>query len=196
MFEFPTVEPTAKILYKESGPITAVKGNVVTTIDVSDEMHFEMDIAVNSIRDTTWESIFHCGSANGIRVPGIWLHPEADDDGATHEGIHVTFDNKESSNFPYPDTPAMGDHLTAGNTYHLEIDVSQTMLRVEIDGEVVFEDNDVAEHYTYTDLPCYVSDPWYNAADVMLYNLLISNYITSPTTAGQKCWRMLSVGSQ
>jgi len=144
-------------------------GNVLAEIAISDEMHFEMDITPNSF-PTGWASVFHCGSTNNIRQPGIWLHPDSDDDGATWEGFHISYSHASSTN-PYINP---GPHLVAGQTYHFELDITQSSLVITIDGTVQYEDMAYTSHTTYDSQPCYSGDPWYEAADVEIANLVIS----------------------
>ena len=61
-----------------------------------------------------------------------------------------------------------------GETYHLEIDITQGTHKVTINGEVKVNEN-VQRHATYQNVKYYASDPWYAAADVTLSNIIISN---------------------
>merc|ERR1719474_677179 len=52
---------------------------------------------------------------------------------------------------------------------------------MKVNGQVMVEKTGTAP--TYNDMVCYVSDPWYNAADVTVTNLLITDGTTNdPTT--------------
>merc|ERR1719474_2089632 len=151
-------------VFSVSDGFKPTKGNVLTYIDIVDEMHFEMDITIHSF-PSSWASILHCSDANYPRLPGIWIHPDSD----TNVGFHVKWSNADNINYG----PNTGEALVAGQTYHLEMDIAQGYLKVTVDGVIRHEASGLASHSTYEDLVCYASDPWYNAADVTISNLLI-----------------------
>jgi len=151
-------------VFSKSEGFQPTKGSVLTYIDIVDEMHFEMDITVHSF-PSSWASILHCSDANYPRLPGIWIHPNS----ASGQGFHVKWSNADNQNYG-PDT---GETLVAGETYHLEVDIAQGSLKVTVDGVVKHEATGLASHTTYDNMVCYASDPWYDAADVTVSNLLI-----------------------
>jgi len=137
---------------------TATANSVLGYIALEDVMHFEMDAVVNSFPSSTWENFFHCGSADSIRMPGIWLHPSSNTNGFR---MHV------------PSEPGwVGGALVIGETYHIEIDYTQSLLSVTINGESVYSAAK-SQHTTYDSMIVYGSDPWYGAADVTVSNLVI-----------------------
>ena len=111
---------------------------------------------------------FHCGSTNEERVPGIWIHPTSGDEGGVREGFHVKFSNVED----YNDGPESTAYLTIGETYHIEIDITQSWFQLIVDGQVSYS-APKARHVTYENMKCYASDPWYPAADVTVSNIRI-----------------------
>merc|ERR1719474_2316095 len=151
-------------VFSVSDGFKPTKGNVLTYIDIVDEMHFEMDITIHSF-PSSWASILHCSDANYPRLPGIWIHPNSD----TNVGFRVKWSNADNINYG----PNTGEALVAGQTYQLEMDIAQGYLKVTVDGVIKHEASGLASHSTYEDLVCYASDPWYDAADVTISNLLI-----------------------
>lgn len=148
--------------------IDPTRDNKLATIDITDSMSFSMDIQVNSM-PSGWASVFHCGEANAVRMPGIWLHPYSDDDGHQHEGFHVVMSTINVDNpWKNPTGP-----VQPGNTYSLQIIITQNSYKVILDGAVVLEDNNYDPHHLLTDVPCYSGDPWYEAADVIVSNVVI-----------------------
>ena len=142
------------------------KNKVIGHIDILDEMHIEMDVLIHSFPGG-WASVFHCTPGDNYpRVPGIWLHPNS----KSGMGFHLKFSNNGGTNYG-PDT---GGNFVAGETYHVEIDITQGTHKVTINGEVKVNQN-VQHHAKYSNVKCYAGDPWYAAADVTLSNIIISN---------------------
>mmetsp|Transcript_33410 Transcript_33410/g.54387 ORF Transcript_33410/g.54387 Transcript_33410/m.54387 type:complete len:333 (+) Transcript_33410:146-1144(+) len=150
--------------------VTTSAGNQLVEIALLDEMHFEFDVVINSF-PAGWASVFNCGSDNSIRTPGFWLHPDSGTAGAEFEGFHISFSTLSNTNaWINP-----GPELVTGQSYHVELDVTQSSRVVTIDGVVRAEDTAFEAHNTYDSLPCYSGDPWYDAADVVITNLVISS---------------------
>ena len=157
-----------RVLIDESR-IVASQNNLIDAIEIGDEVRIEFDIVINSFPGG-WANIIHCGNVDGERQPGIWLHPDSDNSGATHQGFHISY-SKTSNGNPWinPD-PA----LVTGQSYNVVLEVTQNSFVVTIDGIERFRDDAYGPHPTFPSRNCYVSDPWYPAADVVVSNLRIS----------------------
>jgi hypothetical protein len=146
------------------------KSSIIGYVPIEDEMHFELDVVVHSWPESTWENFFHCGSSNSIRYPGVWLHPSSASEGFR---MHI------------PSEPGwVGAPLVLGDTYHIEMEYTQSWLSVTINGESVY-DASKSSHTTYDSQPVYGSDPWYDAADVTVSNIVIWSGADEPTTTGE-----------
>ena len=82
----------------------------------------------------------------------------------------------------------VGGSLILGRTYHLEMDITQSTFKIRINGRIVTYDA-VAIHPLYKDVTCYASDPWYDAADVTISNLIIRGMLRC--RLHEKRWRQL-----
>lgn len=69
---------------------TPVRGKHIGNISIHDTMHYEMDVTVHSF-PSGWGSVFHCGTIDTQRSPGIWMHPTSGTPGGTSEGFHTRF---------------------------------------------------------------------------------------------------------
>lgn len=160
----------SEVLYSNPGPIVPSKGSVLTHIDIGDTMHFEMDVVVHS-----WPSgnanIIHCGSADSVRQPGVWIHPNS----ASTLGFNVYWQPESAVK--------TGEAMELEETYRLVMDMTQGLFKVTVNGEVRWDVDDVGTHSTYENMECYVSDPWWDAADVTITNLLITDGATANPTA-------------
>lgn len=141
-------------------------GSIIGTITIGDYMHFELDVTIHSI-PSGWASVFHCGSENGIRMPALFMHPYSATDDSGAEGFHTCWTHDDNSN-----DCIQTEHFTVGQTYHIEIDVTDSLYTVTQDGVVQSSDSK-ADHTTYDSMVCYASDPWYTAADVTLSNIRV-----------------------
>jgi len=153
-------------------------GNIIGYIAIGEEMHFEMDVTINSIHTGGWASVFHCGSSNGIRMPGIWLHSDSATDGASNSGFGLRWTHDDNSN-----DAVQTEYVTVGQTYHLEIDITESLYTVTQDG-VIQHSESKGDHTTYDSMVCYASDPWYSAADVSISNIVVWSG-AEPTTTGE-----------
>lgn len=135
--------------------------SIIGYVAIEDEMHFELEVVVHSWPESTWENFFHCGSTNDIRSPGIWLYPSSASDGFR---MHIPELNS--------DPGWVGAPLVLGDTYHIEIEYTQSWLSVTINGETVYDAAKLS-HATYDSQPVYGSDPWYEAADVTVSNIVV-----------------------
>merc|ERR1719361_499689 len=180
----PTPEPTpsptpapvchTRTLY-DSGDaaLTLVKNTVLTHIPITDSMHYSMEITVNSLPSTTWQGIFSCGEGNhgpNDRMPGVWLNIGSTNPNHGQRGFHVMFSTKVSAN-PTKQSPV----IKVGQTYKLEIILTQTMKKWIMDGVVFYENNNDEAHNTFDSKVCWLSDPWYTSADVTVRNLVIKD---------------------
>ena len=173
-------------LYRYAGlqginPSTESGGRKLGEIDIGQNMMYSMEITVNSI-PTGWASIFHCGSANTIRQPGIWLHPESDDQGATYTGFHISYSTTTNYNPWVNPTP----HVQIGQKYELKIVIQDGYLRIYLDGvEVHAEGGNI--HNILEDEPCFAGDPWYEGADVLIENIVIESIVHQTTPCDECC---------
>jgi len=131
---------------------------VKANANVGSTMHFEMDVLIKSF-PSGWASIFHCGTSDSIRSPGIWIHPNS------KQGFHVKWSDNSDWNRG-PDTGA----ITTNTWYHLALDVTSSRMVVKVDGVVKY-DAVKSSHVARDNLVCYLGDPWYPAANVLVKNL-------------------------
>lgn len=128
-------------------------------------MHFEMDIEVHSFPNN-WSNILYCGTSE-YGFPGIYIHPDSGTDGNSEEGFTIqwsTVDNERARNHT--------DYINIGETYHLQIDVTQGWLKITLDDEVHYNAAK-ARHTTPDNVPCWMSSPWDDVANVTVSNLRV-----------------------
>jgi len=158
------------------------RDKVIGSIDIVDEMHFELDIEVHSLGSGGWHNILHstptggncCGA--GTRMPAIFMHSS----NSPSRGFYVMFGNSQNGD-PWIWTHNEAGAVVAGGNYHVTIDVNQTWITVTVNGETV-QDESKPSHPTYQGSKVYGSDPWYNAADATVTNLLVGNGPAPPPT--------------
>merc|ERR1712228_107730 len=124
---------------------------------------------INSI-PSGWASIFHCGNNDEVRMPGIWLHSDSDDMGAQHQGFTIVFST--INNWNEYSQKATGP-LQAGNSYHLEVRITQNSFVILLDGVIAHENYNYDAHTLNKQEPCYLGDPWWEGADVVVKNLRV-----------------------
>jgi len=151
-----------EVVYSHPDPIQAVKGQVLTSIDIVEEMHIEMDIEVHSVYGS-YPNIFTCADTNDLKMPSISLH------GSGYFAIRWGTADKSDWN---ANVPGRGQ-IVAGETYHLELDMAPDSWTVTLDGVVVYDESGLGEPLTFENVPCYVSNPWFGEADVTVSNLFI-----------------------
>lgn len=148
---------------------------VILTNCIHCQMHFEMDIEVHSFPNSGWANIMHCGdSANSpISFPGVFIHSDAGTDGESLEGFAITWntvDNDYNKNHT--------DYLTIGESYHLDIDVTQGWMKFQLNGEIAYSEAK-SRHFTPNNVPCWTSDPSWDAADVTVSNFRVYSGINN-----------------
>lgn len=147
------------------------QGTIIGFIDILDEMHIEMDIVIHSF-PSNWASIIHCTPGeNSVRLPGVFIHANS----ATTMGFYPVFSNDGDRNY-FKQT---SDALVIGETYHFEMDITQSTYKVTVNG-VVKADDVVQPHNTYMleNITCYASNPWWDAANVTISNLFITGIVS------------------
>jgi len=159
----------AEVLLTEDA-ITPVAGKQVGSIAIGDNMHFAMDVTINSLPSSGHASVFQCGTSDGDRYPGIFLHENSDVEGHAKEGFYVAVSGGSSAG-------SMGDALATGQTYHLDVDYAQNWWMVRVDGETIVSESKSA-HSTRDSVPCYASANFgHGNADVLIENLVVSTDI-------------------
>jgi len=116
-----------------------------------------------------------------LRMPGVWLYKDSATEGATYTGFHIVFSTVENSNPQLNPTPA----ISAGSTYELSIQKTQTSLTVWFDGQIVY-DGSCAAHSLLTGQSVWLSDNQGSAptaADVTINSLTIYDEINPDTSA-------------
>jgi len=146
-------------------------------LDVTGDMTFELDVTVNAIPPSC-ASVFHCGNENKMRMPGIWLHADSDDNGRPHQGFTVVFSTIADTN-KYSQRAT--DKLQPGNTYHLEIKVTQNSFVLMMNDKQQLADYNYGAHHLHENVPCYLGDPWYVGADVVVKHLKVITECPEPT---------------
>ena len=172
--ELNPVEPTEIIECDLTGQsIVASRDNQVCSVDIGDIMIIEMEIKIGIIDSTTstWESVFHVGNENMQRWPGLWVHPNADVEGDSNDGFHISYGTTTHNN-PYGPTSSAGGAHYDGDTIIYKSIQTQSRLTIIENGETIF-DADYDPHPTATNVAVYIGDPWYVAADITISNLVI-----------------------
>jgi len=173
-------EDSYQVFLSQTEAYDVSRGSVLGYYDIVDEMHFELDITLNSWNTGSgWNNVIH-GSPNdanccniGDRMPGIWLT----NSGSTSSGFYMMFDNTQKGDPVFwTNTP-----VSPGNTYHVTMDITQSWLTVTVDG-VTIKDESKPSHPTYTNVKMYASDSYYNSADVTISNFIIANMAAPPPT--------------
>lgn len=170
------------VLFTKTAPFAPMRGHKIAEIDIMDEMHFEMDITIHTFPYSSWQSIFQCiGTSTSNRLPHVFLHYTSDNNGGEYEGFQVRLTTEAGEI-----GPRSTKHLNDEETYHLDIDFTQTWLRVKVDGETVYYsyNAEYGAHPTFESASCYASAPsccgsltsW-SAADVTISNILITSGI-------------------
>lgn len=159
----------SEVLYSNAGPIVPAKGSVLTHIDIGDTMHFEMDVVVHSW-PSGYASILNCAYAYEVFMPIVWIHSNS-----VSKGFYINWQ-------PEP-LLTTGEAMELEKTYRLVMDMRQGSFKVTVNGDVRWDRHDVGTHSNYDNVKCYVSDNWYNAADVTITNLLITDGATTDPTA-------------
>lgn len=137
---------------------------------------------INSPPEEGWESVFHKGATNSERSPGVWVHSDVHDVQENHHGITISTGTYRSHNpfvhlgFEYElnISPSTWYHYTL--TYENNFGGGSTE-KVYFDGQLATTRNRESEtdhELSNMDTPFYFSDPWYDAADVNVKNLIFS----------------------
>jgi len=175
--------------WRESETIVPSSGNIVAYVDIRDEMHFEMNIKVNAMPEKS-ANIFMCYPDWPIELPSIWLRNVSDDAGAAMQGFRMHLSTAVNGVPGGVHPPfSFGPALQVGQTYFLEIDMTQQMLTVTEDGVVVYQEPKDT-HNRYENVPCYaggnVWDDRVTPADVELSGLLITDFVKTTTMASAR----------
>jgi len=160
------------------------KSNQVFDFDMKHTGNFSMSwwMVINSPPEETWENVFHKGATKGERGPGLWLHPDVHDNNWMTYGVHISTSTTGNTN-PSTDLGFVNGLTIAQSTwYHYTITYGNngngnSMEKVYFNGqlEISRERSSETNHdLSSMDTPFYFSDPWYDAADVTLKNLVFS----------------------
>jgi len=134
--------------------IEPFKNNKLTTIDITDNMYFSMDIEVKSF-PSNWASVFQCGNSDLQRMPALFLNP--------NKKIYGWFHEASAGQTPV---------TSVGQTYKLEIIATQSTLVFRMDGKD-FVNQQKSPHHPRPSIPCYAGSPWRPSANVVIRNLVI-----------------------
>ena len=149
----------------------------IGVIDILDEMHIEFDVVIHSF-PSGWANILHCTPEDDYpRVIAFWIHANS----ASGQGFHSKYANDDNNNYG----PNVGGSLILGKTYHLEMDITQSTFKIKINGVIVANDV-VTTHQLFEDITCYASDPWHDAADVTISDLIIRGLLSTITESKSK----------
>ena len=121
---------STEILLYEEGPISGIN-NSIGVIDFYDIMMYELDIRIDDL-PSLWGNIFWCGNENQIRMPVIAMKNES----GVVNGFHIKYSTTDNWNDP-DGVGSMGDIVIIGTTYHIQINVSQDWMTVQINGQNV-----------------------------------------------------------
>ena len=125
-------------------------------------MRLEMEIEITSFRSSGWSNIFHCGNGDQERYPAISIS-------SSGEGFDVRFSDHDNWNSGW-NTKA----TTTNKWYYLMVDITQSTFTVTVIGRMIGEEKhnvSKSRHDTFDNVVCYLSNPWSDAADVLVMNL-------------------------
>eukprot|EP01084_Bolivina_argentea_P278618 476048_1 len=146
------------ILYERRHRTRPRKGHRIKTINIEDNMIISFDVQINRWPRSTWGNIIHCGSRNTIRQPGLWVNK--------HKYFHVVYGTKRNWN------KLKNKHrIRLRKKYKFEFRIRRNRYDVYIDGRRFHSVR--GTHHNHRNQPCYLSDPWYEAANVWVENLKI-----------------------
>ena len=162
---------TAEVFFAAEGPVDLVSGTVVGTSPIVDEMHFEFDLELHSVPSSGWVNVFalDSGSGNARWMPSLWIHDQSDNEGASYEGWNMRFEDDYDH--------SLGDAVLAGESYHFEMDWTQSWILVKINGETVW-DKATNAHTNYDSMNIHMSHESYSVCCIensklqTLYNVL------------------------
>eukprot|EP01084_Bolivina_argentea_P278617 476047_1 len=148
----------ANMLYHRRHRIRPRRGHRIRNINIEDNMIISMDITVKSWPRSTWASIFHCGSRNTIRQPGLWINRHG-------RYFHVVYGTTGNWN------RLKNYRIRLNRKYKIEYKIRRNRYDVYINGRRFHSVS--GRHHNHRNQPCYLSDPWYEAANVWVENLKI-----------------------
>eukprot|EP01084_Bolivina_argentea_P283239 485035_1 len=172
-------DDAASVLLKAEEPFIPQQGNILGYIDIGNEMHYEMNVEINSLpsgESSEWLSIFHVtnmlprkpptwwSSPNNVAIPGVWIEDSSQTFiGVTYRGMWRLQIKPE-----------------IGKTYHIQFDVVNNETIISMDGVVheviIHEFNQRVEGTgNLFQQPCQAGDPWHTPANVTISNLIITN---------------------
>lgn len=152
------------VLLEEVGPLQVSSGELIGFVSILDEMHYEMDFTINSWPATgEWGNIFSCGGSAADRYPLVMLQENSQ--------LYVQF--RDDASGVKTTSVFMGSALELNVNYRFEMELTETQLIVMLNGEIIAEREKTA-HSTYEAVPCYASNSWFSAADVIIENVEIS----------------------
>jgi len=175
-----------------SEAIQPTQGSIIGSVAIGDEMHFEMDVVVHSCPSSKYYNLFHCGPEALIRYPGIWLYQDSCTEGAAQQGFRMHMTWEDDGETVDTGLASVGEALVVGDTYHIEIEYTQYWLDVTINGESVYSASK-ARHPTSDSQPVYVSNPWWDVADVTISNIRVWEGDEPPTTPTKSVYELLDI---
>jgi len=141
------------VIFREAS--RPVKGKVIKSasdIPFTGQYSYMLWLRIEQ-RNGPWSNIFHKGSVDGTRNPGIWVYPG-------RSTLHV----RSGSNSNWNNGCDVSDDLPLGEWTHIVLTHDSQGVRVFRNGKSVCESNYGAP--LQNDGPLYFSDPWYEAAAV------------------------------
>jgi len=149
-----------------AGPIEVERNNIIGSVDISNEMHFELDFTVTEWPSSGWGGLFQCGSGRNDRYPLVMVNKNSGS-----KGFYTWFRDGAG-------TSATGGYSTVamelGQQYHLEIDFTQSELTVSLDNVVVLQ-KAKGTHSVQSQVPCGVFSNNWNAATATVSNIIIAD---------------------
>ena len=165
-------------------PLVPVYDTIVGYANILDDIHFEIDFTIHSWPSGDWGNIFQCGTANDIRYPGLFIHPDSGIEGDAQEGLYVQVTGGSNAGL-------MGNALELNVTYHVEVDFTQSSWTVVVNNETLRDAVSKSSHSVSLHMPCYSGFPNHDAADVTItaltmrstsYDPIVGNYYVPNTT--------------
>jgi hypothetical protein len=125
------------VLYQNAGPISSLSEDLLTHVQMSDNMFIKMDIEINAMAtadDQAWGTVFFMGDSMA-RVPDIWLW-----NAATYpqyiDGFAVHFSRSGSGRL-YWSLEGSGIDLQINTVYTLEVCYDQTVFTSRTSGGAI-----------------------------------------------------------
>eukprot|EP01083_Nonionella_stella_P296277 1006559_1 len=185
------------VLYTNPGPMDPNSEDLLTTIQMEDNMFLKMDILIESFPTETWKYLFFIGDPFA-RVPDIWLWAPSYSF-VYGFGVHFSRDGGGRVTYSLKGSPYT---LQKDTVYTLEVCYSQTHVTTRMSGGDIagtWVVQDTKKIHDNVEEPVHVGYPSndHGDADVIITNLVIGSGAdcSVPLDVNEGVWTCSAVGS-